>query len=285
MFFIWAPPVLLLTAWASSLERGASLLASVRLGHLFLAAGSAIIPGALLVFILSPEVVRMILSWLGNIFSVLSGWIVGQQAAEGTVHQLFSFSCAVRPEASSSTSEPVSSLPVSGGAADIPSVVWIITSIALLGLLVFIALSLRKNGVKRPPIPGRVAARISTVSGSSLLGLFSFLALLPKRLWRWFLSLWQRIKIGPAPAVEPLSSVRALYRSLLRWAEGQGLARSPAQTPLEHLGVLTERFPGRESGLKEVTEAYLLARYSREPVPPEVFDRAAAAWQRTLSED
>jgi hypothetical protein len=279
LFFLLAPPVLLLTAWASSLVRGAALLGSVRPGHLLLAAGSAIVPGAVLVFVLSPEVVRTLLAWLGNIFSALSGWIVGQQSVEGTPPQPFSFSCAVRPEASSSPSQPLPSLPADGS-ADIPAIVWIIAAAALLGLLVVIALTLRKNGVRRHNRPGRVASRISAVSASSLLGLFSFLFLLPGKLWHWFISLRQRFNKGPAPSTEPLSSVRALYRSLLRWSEEQGLSRPPAQTPLEHLGVLSRHFPKLETDLKLVTEAYLLARYSRESIPSEVFDRAAAAWHR-----
>jgi hypothetical protein len=282
LFFLLAPPVLLLAAWAGSLGRGAALLGSVRPGHLLLAAGSAIVPGAALVFILSPKVARTLLAWLGNVLSAFSGWIVGQQSAEGTPHQIFSFSCAVRPEASSSLPEPVPSLSTGGG-ADIPAVVWIIAAAVLLALLVLIALTLRKNGVRRRSRPGRVAARISAVSAGSLLGLFSFLALLPGKLWHWFISLWKKFKKGPAPSAEPLLSVRALYRSLLRWAEGQGLARPPAQTPLEHLGVLSRHFPERETDLRLVTEAYLIARYSREPTPPEVFDLAAAAWQRTQS--
>ena len=57
----------------------------------------------------------------------------------------------------------------------------------------------------------------------------------------------------------------------------------PAQTPLEHLELLEHKFPQQQDDLKQITEAYLLARYSQKPISQEEFDRVKKAWQRSVA--
>ena len=83
----------------------------------------------------------------------------------------------------------------------------------------------------------------------------------------------RKVEETPKTSAEPLISIRALYRNLLRWAAKKGVASTPAQTPLEHLELLTQKFPQQQDVLKQITEAYLLARYSQKPISPEEFDR------------
>jgi hypothetical protein len=61
------------------------------------------------------------------------------------------------------------------------------------------------------------------------------------------------------------------------------MARAPAETPLEHLKLLEQRFPQQQDILRQITEAYLVARYSQKPVSREVFDSAREAWQRAVA--
>jgi hypothetical protein len=101
-----------------------------------------------------------------------------------------------------------------------------------------------------------------------------------KKLWLWLTSLFQRWRKRPKLAEESLISIRDLYRNLLRWADKQGIARAPAQTPLEHLELLEHKFPQQQDDLKQITEAYLLTRYGQKPISQEEFDRVKKAWQR-----
>jgi hypothetical protein len=76
---------------------------------------------------------------------------------------------------------------------------------------------------------------------------------------------------GPARVMSvPLSSVRALYRQLLRLGEASGARRAGSSTPYEHLPALQRSLePAAE--VAEVTEAYVRARYAeQEPAPDEV---------------
>ena len=57
----------------------------------------------------------------------------------------------------------------------------------------------------------------------------------------------------------------------------------PSQTPLEHLVLLEQGFPEQQDDLKQITEAYLLARYSQKPTSQEEFHRVKKAWQRTVA--
>jgi hypothetical protein len=65
------------------------------------------------------------------------------------------------------------------------------------------------------------------------------------------------------------SSVRELYRELLRLGEVEGARRPASATPLEHLPLLRDALQP-ESGPTELTAAYNEARYAeREPPPAE----------------
>ena len=57
----------------------------------------------------------------------------------------------------------------------------------------------------------------------------------------------------------------------------------PSQTPLEHLVLLEQGFPEQQDDLKQITEAYLLARYSQKPISHEEFDSVKKAWQRAAA--
>ncbi|HSJ53056.1 MAG TPA: DUF4129 domain-containing protein, partial [Anaerolineae bacterium] len=65
-----------------------------------------------------------------------------------------------------------------------------------------------------------------------------------------------------------------------RRAAQAGQPRRPAQTPYEYEASLGGQFPDLEPDLSGLTEAFVEARYSPEPVEPEDVDRVKPLWQR-----
>ena len=287
LFFLLTPLALFLARWVSSLSRGATVLRSPNLNQLLLSGASVMVPGIALILLLSPEVARAIVNWLGNIFMKLSDWLDAQHKAAATPSSefKFDFSCSMRP-ASEGIPPPTSMPPSSSeGATGISQVViWIIVFIIFLAIVALIAFALRRRKGRRTARPTEpVRFQLRMVSLNMLRRFMSLFPQLLKRLWLWLASLFQRWRKSPKLAEEPLISIRALYRNLLRWADKQGIARAPAQTPLEHLVLLEQRFPQRQDDLKQVTGAYLLARYSQKPISQEEFDRVEKAWQRAVA--
>jgi len=286
LFFLLAPLALFLARWASSFSHGATVLRSPNLNHLLLAGASVMVPGIALILLLSPSVARTIVDWLRNIFLKLSDWLDAQHKAAATPSGefKFDFSCSMRPEQAVPPPTPMPPPPSEGAIGISPVVIWIIVFIIFLAIVVLVAFALRrrKAGRKARPIePVRFQLRM--VSLGVLRSLLYFFPQMLRKLWLWLTSLLERWKKRPKPSEEPLISIRALYRNLLRWADKQGIARAPAQTPLEHLELLEHKFPQQQDDLKQITGAYVLARYSQKFISQEEFDRVKKAWQRTLA--
>ncbi len=86
-------------------------------------------------------------------------------------------------------------------------------------------------------------------------------------------------RVGSLP---PAARIRYFYLSTLQRAAQRGLARPPHKTPLEFGQDLTGEWPEAEVELKELTDAFLAARYDRRTIPA---DRARAVqhvWRRAL---
>jgi hypothetical protein len=287
LFFVLAPLALFLARWASSISRGATALRSPKLSHLLLGGAVVIVPGTAITLLFSPDVARAIVDWLENISMKISDWVMAQyEPATPSSGFKFDFGCNMQPE-SGGTSPSTPTLPPAEGTSGTGLVVfWVILSVILLAIVALIVFSLRRRKAKRkakaqPAEPAPFQIRMVSISMfRSLLSLFPQLV---KKLWLWLTSLFQKWKKRPKPSEEVLTSIRALYRNLLRWAAKQGIARLPSQTPLEHLVLLEQRSPQQQDDLKQFTEAYLVARYSRKPVFPEEFDSAKKAWQRVVA--
>jgi hypothetical protein len=286
LFFLLAPLALLLARWASSFSHGATVLRSPNLSHLLLAGAGVMVPGMALILILSPEVARAIVIWLGNILMKLSDWSMAQQQAAANPHPgfKFDFSCSMRPEQAVPPPSPMPP-PSSEGAAGInPVVIWIIVFIIFLAIVAIIAFALRRRKGRRTARPTEpVRFQLRMVSLGVLRSLLYLFPQLLKKLWFLLIVLFQRWRKRPKQPEESLISIRALYRNLLRWAARQGVARILSQTPLEHLELLEQGFPEQQDDLKQITEAYLLARYSQKPTSQEEFHRVKKAWQRTVA--
>jgi Domain of unknown function (DUF4129) len=284
LFFLLAPLALLLAQWASSFSHGAAVLRSLNLRHLLLAGASVIVPSVALILLLSPEVARAIVGWLKDIFTKLSDWLVAQQQSAATpTRGLFSFSCSMRPEESTTSIAPATP-PAEGTSGISPVFIWLIVFAVFLAILVLIAFTLRRKKASKKARPIEpVQFHIRVVSLDMFRSLISLFPRLFRKMWLRLTALFQRWIKRTKPPEEPLISIRALYRNLLRWAARQGIARAPAQTPLEHLELLEQKFPQQRGDLKKITEAYLLARYSQNLVSHEEFDSIKRAWQRAVA--
>ncbi|MBN1661667.1 MAG: DUF4129 domain-containing protein [Anaerolineae bacterium] len=80
--------------------------------------------------------------------------------------------------------------------------------------------------------------------------------------------------------LSPRALVRYFYLSALHRAAQAGMARRPAQTPYEYRRVLDERFPDLEPDLEALTEAFVVARYSRQAVDRAEAEAVRPLWQR-----
>jgi len=287
LFYLLAAPALFLARWASSFSRGATTLRSPNSNHLLLAGASVMMPGIALILLLSPNVARTIVDWLRFIFLELPGWPdVQHQAADtpsGEFWSRFDFSCGIQPD--QAAPPPESMPPPSESATGIsPVVTWLIVFAIFLAIVALITFALRRRKVRRKAQPVEpVRFQIRMVSLNMLRKLISLFSQLLKKLWFWLTSLLHRWKKRPKPSEEALVSIRAIYRSLMRWAARQGVARVPSQTPLEHLVLLEQKFPQQQDDLKQITEAYLLARYSQKPPSQGEFYRVKKAWQRSIA--
>jgi hypothetical protein len=287
LFFLLAPLALFLARWASSLSHGADALHSPNPRHLLLAGASIMVPGMALVLLFSPGVARAIVHWLGNISGKLNDWLMAQhEAAAGLPGEFrFDFGCS-RPPAVDGTSPPSSTpdLPPGNATGISPVVIWVIILVILLGIVALIILTLRRRKASREPqLSKPVQFQIRMLSLNMVRSLISLFPQLLKKLWLWLTLLFKKWKRRPKPSEEALVSIRALYRSLLRWAARQGVARLPSQTPLEHLALLEQGFPQQQDDLRQIGDAYLLARYSRRTLSQEHFDRVRQAWQRIVA--
>lgn len=135
-----------------------------------------------------------------------------------------------------------------------------------------------------------------------------------RRAWRdrflaWLRALWQRwrgwrqeveVRLARRPARQPdagLSAtalsrfffpgrlpprelVRYFYLSAARRAAKAGQPRHPDQTPYEYRDDLDRRFPELEPDLEGLTEAFVTARYSRQPLQKEDAEAVKPLWQR-----
>ena len=74
--------------------------------------------------------------------------------------------------------------------------------------------------------------------------------------------------------------IRQTYRRLLRRAAREGLPRPPAVTPLSFAARLADRLPSAATDTRQLTDAYLWARYTAEPLPADLAENARQAWLR-----
>jgi hypothetical protein len=81
-------------------------------------------------------------------------------------------------------------------------------------------------------------------------------------------------------ALAPRELVRYFYRSTLRRASERGMGRRSGQTPYEYGAALVSAVPEAEPDIADLTEAFVVAQYTRRAVGAEEAVRARGPWQR-----
>jgi hypothetical protein len=75
-------------------------------------------------------------------------------------------------------------------------------------------------------------------------------------------------------------SVREIYARLQALAARVGYPRAPQQTPIEYMRLLSTAIPTLERDLRDITDAYLVARYGPLPASAPAVSSATNAWRR-----
>ncbi len=88
---------------------------------------------------------------------------------------------------------------------------------------------------------------------------------------RW----WERLG-----RLTPQEQIRLFYLALAQRAGEQGVARIPAQTPLEYAATLDGNWPEAEGEIETLTQAFIEARYTAHPIVAEKVGIVQSAWRR-----
>lgn len=286
LFFTMATFCLALARWETSRSGSLGTLRPLPLLSMVLGSAAVLLPSFLLFFALSPDVVRTMLHWLARVainFMNLLGLNRLPQAS-GKPVEIGLASCSCGP-ANEGAALPQTPPPSEGTPIQIsPVFLWIGVIVVFLGIILVILRTVRKIRAQRQAQSAEMANVETVLIPASLFGqLTALLKKIVKGLWHWWQSVLRRawfIRPGRLPVPEPVVSVRALYRGLLKWGARQGLPRALSQTPLEYLKVLCQSFPHEDTELSLITRAYLQARYSASSPASEEFAAAERAWQQ-----
>lgn len=92
---------------------------------------------------------------------------------------------------------------------------------------------------------------------------------------------WRFIRLG---GLTPREQIRYFYLSTVRRAGEQGVQRDSAETPLEFAKDLKDGWPEVEEEVEELTDAFLKARYSDDPVVSEDIPEVKETWKDVRSQ-
>jgi len=88
---------------------------------------------------------------------------------------------------------------------------------------------------------------------------------------------WRFVRLN---ALSPREKVRYFYLSTLKRAEKGGVPRQESETPSEFANDLKLNWPDTSPEIEDLTEAFLRARYSRQPIPETDIPPIKAKWER-----
>jgi hypothetical protein len=83
--------------------------------------------------------------------------------------------------------------------------------------------------------------------------------------------------------LSPRDKVRYFYLSTLRRAGDRGVQRQEAQTPSEYLQELTKSWPEITEEIDDLTESFITARYTNQPIKDREASSARLTWKRIRS--
>ncbi len=120
------------------------------------------------------------------------------------------------------------------------------------------------SGAEFEPLHGAFGADIRALLG----GVFA-----------WFAGWRSRFRRQVETEPREITSVRQLYRQLLRWGGRGGLPRVASHTADEYLAVLQERLPAYGSAAQYITEWYVVSRYGHVAPSAGEMEELKRSWQ------
>jgi len=99
-----------------------------------------------------------------------------------------------------------------------------------------------------------------------------------RRLFAWLTGWRGLLRRRAEPEPREISSVRQLYRQLLRWAAERGLPRPAFQTAYEYLDQLQEKLPAYRETLQHVTRQYVNSRYGHVTPSVQEMEQLKRSW-------
>lgn len=93
--------------------------------------------------------------------------------------------------------------------------------------------------------------------------------------WQGFGAGWMNLR-----QLDPRQRIYFFYLALVRRAGEKGLPRGLSQTPDEYGAALQAALPAAGEDIHALTQAFIEARYSRQPVESEKASRVESAWER-----
>ena len=258
--------------WFSGLTQGhwsAILLASI---------GVVLLLGLAIAFMVTPDLLHIIIAALGRVWDILWGLIM----------KLLLFLASLFPTSDPSQfpREPVMPAPPpeEGNIFQIPE--WLRESLRLVwsvlmgGLILFAlwSISMQLINFLRRRLTGMQGVEVKGIRGglrADLLGLIRYI-------WQALYNLMLRLrsKKKPVMVVSEAAFVRQTYRRLLRWAARQGCARQSTQTPQEFFDMLAGVLPDFRTELAYITQHYMNVRYGDIVPAKDERDRLNLSWLR-----
>lgn len=88
---------------------------------------------------------------------------------------------------------------------------------------------------------------------------------------------WRFVRLN---SLSPREQLRYFYLSTVRRAAERGVEREESETPLEYAQDLKESWPDSEMDVELLTDAFLQARYSAEPIDKQDVNPVKQRWKR-----
>lgn len=284
LFFILAVFALALARRESSLWRSQGVLQGFPFWRIILGSTAVFVPGALIFLAISPEIAGTFVHWFSAVWTRITSLLMAIATSSFWTTPLIQLqpSCACKWSPYKEPSPPPPA-PPSNPTTVPPFLLWLLIFAGFLVMLILTRLAIRWLRAQQKARPAKITSfETISIRVNLFRELATFLLKVMKRLWHSLLSILRRAGVNRLRLTsdESIASVRALYRSLLTWAAKQAMSRAPSQTPLEYLGILSQKFPQESRDLAFITEVYLKARYSRRPTTSKEFQAAKGAWQR-----
>ena len=236
-----------------------------------------ILIGLLISFLVTPDVVQVllnILKWIGNLITRILNFLANLLPGEETVAPIEEIPGG--GEIINDTIDEISKHFLSDTARNVSKVAF--------GTGMFIAIMLALWRISsqivswlRHRTRGTGVTETRSLSGAFRDDIRNFL----RRIWQKLLRLHSLFPVkSNFKAVSPeIATVHQIYHQLLQWAERKGYPRQVAQTPHELLLVLTHAIPETQNDLTLVTNLYTSIRYGASLPTEEELAQMKQSWE------